>query len=158
MSDTVTVSAHDLHRLLLQFRAEVERGAREPGTWQHAVDYDRSFERLADAIDARYAAMGQEPDPRTRCNHENLVYAWPDNSLPFAWVSIRNGSADGQTSGRLRHLVPHGDPAREWKALCGFRFVAEDVARRPSSPYPDCGVCLRERRLCGIPVQEEGLR
>ncbi|GAB3180990.1 hypothetical protein [Streptomyces incanus] len=44
------VGQHDLARLLLMFRSLVRK--QEPGSWDHMRDYDLSFERLADAVDA----------------------------------------------------------------------------------------------------------
>lgn len=146
-SDMVTVSAHDLHRLLLQFRAELERRGARPGGWHHAGDWDESFERLADVIDARLLAKGGGRDTRTRCHHDSPVYVWPDDSS-VTWVSLRRGSA--HTSARLRHLVPQGDPVRRWKTLCGFHFIEEDLVKRPGSLYPQCETCEREQWLRGI--------
>ncbi|MEV6132024.1 hypothetical protein AB0M05_35435 [Streptomyces violaceusniger] len=39
-----------MKRLLLMFRSLVRE--QEPGSWEHMRDYDLSFERLADAVDA----------------------------------------------------------------------------------------------------------
>jgi len=55
-SNTVRVGQHDLARLLLMFRSLVRD--QEPGSWEHMRDYDLSFERLADAMDA--AAQTQQ--------------------------------------------------------------------------------------------------
>jgi hypothetical protein len=63
-TDTVRVRRQDLARLLLQFRAEVERPGRSL-PWSHMHDYDMSFERLADAVNyARsVAAYGTDRGP-----------------------------------------------------------------------------------------------
>ncbi|MFJ4576781.1 hypothetical protein ACIP4W_36355 [Streptomyces sp. NPDC088846] len=47
---TVRVGQHDLARLLLMFRLVMRE--QPPGKWKHMDDYDLSFERLADAVDA----------------------------------------------------------------------------------------------------------
>ena len=142
MTDEVKVSAHDLHRLLLEFRAQLKHGDHRPaGYWHHAVDYDKSFERLADIIDARLIAAGLGPDSRTRCQHDNPVYGWPDGPVAVTWVNIR--------SPRLRHLAGGEDRLQRFKALCGLTFVDEDMVDRPSAPYQRCDVCLREQRLRG---------
>ena len=151
MTGTVRVDAHDLHRLLLEFRAQLERHERPVsyrGGWQHACDYDKSFERLADIIDANLATDGDGPDPRTRCRRDLPVYDWPEDPGPLAWVHVTAGSMDGQTRPRLRHLVPAEGP-RRYRTLCGFRFATEDVATS-GGRYPRCVVCARERRVRGL--------
>lgn len=158
MSDTVRVQVHDLHRLLLEFRRQLERGSKTAhsyrGSWQHAVDYDNSFERLADLVDAHLVAAGCEPDPRTRCNHDNPVYTWPEDSGPVAWVSVTAGSIDGWTGPRLQHLAREADARGQWKALCGFTFHEDDIATDPRPGYRRCGVCKREQRLRGVSVDD----
>ncbi|MEV6029390.1 hypothetical protein [Streptomyces sp. NPDC052036] len=81
-SDTLRVGRHDLERLLLEFRALV--GKQEPGSWSHMKDYDLSFERLADAVDAaaqaRQGARWKGPDLRMRCTSTEAVYDWPDGA------------------------------------------------------------------------------
>jgi hypothetical protein len=47
---TVRVAQHDLARLLLMFRKLMRE--QPPGKWKHVDDYDLSFERPADAVDA----------------------------------------------------------------------------------------------------------
>jgi len=155
MTGTVRVQVRDLHRLLLEFRAQLER-SRGPvsykGGWHHGVDYDRSFERLADIIDACLAAGGCEPDPRTRCQH-GRIYRWPADPESVTWVNVSAGSFAGDIDPRLRHLAAPGDQLagahESYTALCGFTFVGEDIA---SIGYRRCGVCVRERRLRGVPI------
>lgn len=159
VSETVKVLAHDLHRLLLEFRAQVERGDRPPGGrrggWHHAVDYDKSFERLADTIDVHLKAAGCPPDPRTRCQHDNPVYSWPESPRSVAWINVSAGPVSGDTGPRLRHLAA-SDTFTRFKALCGFTFVNEDIAG-PDAGYRRCGVCVREQQLLrdGIIVRSE---
>jgi hypothetical protein len=149
--DTVKVSAHDLHRLLLEFRAQIERGKHAPGGylggWHHAVDYDRSFERLADIVDAHLVAAGDEPDPRTRCQQDNPVYRWPDSPQSVTWTDVESGAIIGDAGPRLRHLAA-ADGRGRFTTLCGFTFVDEDIAE-PGVSYRRCGVCVREQRLRG---------
>lgn len=61
-SNTVRVGQHDLARLLLMFRSLARK--QEPGSCEHMRDYDLSFERLADAVDAAAQAR-QGPAGRT---------------------------------------------------------------------------------------------
>ena len=144
---TIEVPAHDLHRLLLAFRAAIESGAKPDG-WAHAADWDWSFERLSDILDAQRIASGHQADPRTRCQHTS-AYTWPPVNGPAQWICIRasKGSAE-------RHLVIE-DARRHplGRAVCGFRFADEDIVKRPRAAYRPCGLCEREQRLQGIEVQ-----
>ncbi|HUY51663.1 MAG TPA: hypothetical protein VMV92_39165 [Streptosporangiaceae bacterium] len=151
-TDTVRVGRHDLARLLLQFRAEVERpGRRLP--WSHMHDYDKSFERLADAVDyARSVApYGTErgPDYRMRCKRAP-AYEWPgrapyDGSLVSA-VSVRPESRHGS-----HYAVLEGRGAG--RALCGFTFAREEA--RPITGGPSCAECVREHALASaLPARE----
>ncbi|MFF9022498.1 hypothetical protein [Streptomyces eurythermus] len=78
-SDTLRVGRHDLERLLLEFRKLARK--QEPGSWDHMNDYDLSFERLADAVDAatalRRGSRWEGPDLRMRCSTTEAVYTWP---------------------------------------------------------------------------------
>lgn len=81
-SRTVRVGKHDLERPLLMFRTLVSK--EEPGSWDHMRDYDLSFERLADAVDAADQALRgsgwKDPDLRLRCTTTEAVYDWPDGA------------------------------------------------------------------------------
>jgi hypothetical protein len=81
-TDTVRVGQHDLARLLLMSRSLMRE--QEPGGWDHMKDYDLSFERLADAVDAatkaRQGASWEGPDLRMRCTTTEPVYDWPDGA------------------------------------------------------------------------------
>lgn len=150
MSDIVKVRAHDLHRLLLEFRAQLERHERPVtyrGGWIHGRDYDRSFERLADIVDTWLKAGGEGPDSRTRCQPGHPVYEWPVDPGPMAWVVVTAGAAFGDIGPRLRHLAagPTG-PQAEYQSLCGFKFVDEDIASSGTT-YKRCTVCAREQRV-----------
>lgn len=131
----VIVRAHDLARLLLEFRALQLTSGQE---WSHMHDYDISFERLADVLDAH-----GEPDPRLRCGHHSAV-EWPEDDPAASWYDIRDVSDTAPV--RHRHLAA-ARGGGFYDAFCGFWFAADDIVRSPSTPYPECPVCLRERRL-----------
>jgi hypothetical protein len=128
------VRAHDLARLLLEFRSLQLTSGQD---WSHMHDYDISFERLADVLDAH-----GRPDPRLRCGHQSAV-KWP--KAPGAgWYDIR--VASDAAPARHRHLATaRGDGF--YDAFCGFWFAAGDIVRSPGTPYPNCPVCLRDQRL-----------
>lgn len=138
-SNTVRVGQHDLARLLLMFRSLVRD--QEPGSWEHMRDYDLSFERLADAVDA--AAQAQQgdrwkgPDLRMRCTTTDPVYDWPDRA-PYDGETTATWNIPGYGS----HAA---DDAEDRKALCGF-WWAEGEGRRVSG-LPDCRECRREVQL-----------
>jgi hypothetical protein len=137
----VEISGHDLHRLLLQFREEIERDNR-PNSWRHADDYDRSFENLADIVDAWNAEMGHEPDPRIRCNHSNPVYTWP-GEITGEWVNIRDtGAPHPQRKGR--HIAISDLRGGVCLTLCQLLYAPEDLVKRPVKPYETCQECARE--------------
>ncbi|MFI1840124.1 hypothetical protein [Streptomyces olivaceoviridis] len=139
-TDTVRVGRHDLERLLLMFRSLVRE--QEPGSWDHMRDYDRSFERLADAADAaaqaRQGARWEGPDLRLRCTTTDAVYDWPDGApydggTPVTWNVPGCGS----------HATADDDDLPT--SLCGFRWSKEEG--RPVSGLPDCPECRREVQL-----------
>lgn len=158
-TDTVRVSRHDLARLLLQFRAELERSGR-PRDWMHMVDYDTSFERLADAVDHGTAIFydapqyrresWREPDDRMRCKLTD-TYVWPegrgyaDETPPVE--RITEVTWGGARRARGTHYVAAGGPVPE--TLCGFRYSSAEGRRVRAGTPPDCPVCLRERALIG---------
>jgi hypothetical protein len=145
-ADTVRVSRHALWRLLLMFRDLTERGSQR--VWVHNVDYDISFERLADILDEANAQLGTKPDPRTRCKHGEPVYEWP-SACVARWTNVRAGRAlNPELGGKLSHLAS-ADGMHSYRALCGFTFADEDVAKRPAQDYPRCATCERELQLCG---------
>ncbi|GAA2359588.1 hypothetical protein [Streptomyces cuspidosporus] len=140
-TNTVRVGHHDLERLLLMFRSLVRE--QEPGSWEHMRDYDLSFERLADAVDAAAKAWQgsrwEGPDLRLRCTTTEAVYDWPDGApydggTPVTWNVPGYGSH--ATSGDSRGLPT---------SLCGFTWSTEEG--RPVSGLPDCRECLREVQL-----------
>jgi hypothetical protein len=132
----VVVRAHDLARLLFTFR-ELQRTSQD--RWIHMRDYDTSFERLADVLDAH-----GKPDPRRRCGHQPSI-TWPRERRNATWYNIRDSSYEAPA--RHRHLAAERPDGGFYDAYCGFWFVTDDIVRKPSQPYPDCPVCLREQRL-----------
>ncbi|WP_369266319.1 hypothetical protein [Streptomyces harbinensis] len=143
-SDTVRVGRHDLARLLLMFRSFAREQA--PGSWRHMDDYDVTFERLADAVDAATRARQGDrwagPDLRMRCTTTEPAYAWPagapyDGGTPAIWSVKGYGShATLQDGGGQFHT-----------GLCGFTWLEEEARR--ASGLPDCPECLREVQLGG---------
>lgn len=127
--------AHDLARLLLEFRSLQLTSAQD---WSRMHDYDISFERLADVLDAH-----GRPDPRLRCGHQSAV-EWPEHAPDADWYNIRDASDNAPA--RHRHLAA-ARGGGFYDAFCGFWFAADDIVRSPGTPYPDCPVCLREQRL-----------
>ena len=139
-SRTVRVGKHDLERLLLMFRTLVRK--EEPGSWDHMRDYDLSFERLADAVDAAdRARLGSDwkgPDLRMRCTTTEAVYDWPDGA-PYEDGTTVTWNVPGYGS----HAADATADRR--RSLCGFSW-AEGEGRRVSG-LPKCGECLREVQL-----------
>lgn len=139
-TDTLRVGRHDLERLLLEFRELMRK--QEPGSWRHMEDYDLSFERLADAVDAatqaRRGARWEGPDLRMRCTTPEAVYEWPEGA-PYEGGTTVTWNVPGHGS----HAT---DPAEDpTTSLCGFRW-AEGEGRRVSG-LPDCRECRREVQL-----------
>ncbi|WP_234432671.1 MULTISPECIES: hypothetical protein [unclassified Streptomyces] len=141
-TDTLRVGRHDLERLLLEFRELMRK--QEPGSWKHMQDYDLSFERLADAVDAataaRRGARWEGPDLRMRCTTPEAAYIWPkgapyDGGTPVVWNVLGYGSH--ATSSDPRRPRP--------KALCGFSWSTQEG--RVVDGLPDCRECLREVQL-----------
>lgn len=141
---TVRVDQHDLARLLLMFRSLMRE--QKPGSWDHMRDYDLSFERLADAVDAssqiRYARHWTGPDLRMRCTTTEPVYDWPngapyDGEATFTWMVPGYGSH--ATKDERFRGVTH-------TALCGFSWAKGDKPRRVEA-LPDCAECRREVQL-----------
>ncbi|PJM80704.1 hypothetical protein CH313_27320 [Streptomyces sp. TSRI0384-2] len=120
--------------------------SQSPGSWEHMRDYDRSFERLADAVDAgsqmRDGRRWEGPDLRMRCTTTEPVYEWPDGApydggAPAVWQVPGYGThatADECTESGMS------------RALCGFGWVEEDRPRLVSR-LPDCAECRREVQL-----------
>ncbi|WP_245962281.1 hypothetical protein, partial [Streptomyces ardesiacus] len=142
-TNTVRVDQHDLARLLLMFRSLMRQ--QRPGRWKHMHDFDLSFERLADAVDAsselRYGKRWTEPDVRMRCTTTEAAYEWPngapyDGEATFTWLVPGYGShATKDESFQVTH-----------KALCGFSWV-KDVKPRRVEGRPACPECRREVQL-----------
>ncbi|OIV38731.1 hypothetical protein BIV57_04365 [Mangrovactinospora gilvigrisea] len=117
------------------------------GEWEHMHDYDASFEKLADAVDAAHRALahGQRggwmgPDLRMRCTTTDAVYTWPecapyDKRATIAWNVTGCGS----------HAA---DPDDGPRALCGFRWTEQEG--RIIDGLPDCGECRREVQLGAV--------
>lgn len=129
-TDTVRVPVSALARLLLQFRTELESRATEGGRWRHMHDYDKDFERLADAVDVARQGRGK-PDPRLRCKR-TPVYEWPERGTEIQAVRIAGGYGT--------HYVAVGGKRKQ--ALCGLWFTSGEARRVAGSP--ECAVCLRE--------------
>jgi len=136
-TDTVRVKRHDLARLLLQFRSL--QAKQEPGRWLHMHDYDISFERLADAVDAAdQARQGRRwtgPDYRMRCTTDPL-YVWPEGTPhdgPVTTVHIPDYGS---------HYVL--DPTSV-TALCGFTWAPEEGTS--TNDEATCAECRREHQL-----------
>ncbi|MFJ6725422.1 MULTISPECIES: hypothetical protein [unclassified Streptomyces] len=107
-------------------------------------DYDLSFERLADGVDAaaeaRLGASWEGPDLRMRCTTPEAVCTWPevapyDGGRPV----VRNVRGYGvhATASDPRRPLP--------RALCGFSCSTEKG--RVVEGMPDCRECLREIQL-----------
>jgi hypothetical protein len=151
-TDTVRVSRHDLARLLLQFREELEK--RGDRAWLHMVDYDKSFERLADAVDygrAPFAALNQMtyegPDYRMRCKR-SPVYGWhehyaPDASQPVEAVRLRAA----RYGSHYAYRENRGGEYSSGIALCGFSFAWKEDGAKLIEGEPSCRECVREKAL-----------
>jgi hypothetical protein len=143
-TDTVRVGRHDLYRLLLQFREEVERPGRSR-PWSHMHDYDKSFERLADAIDyvRRVSPHGTDrgPDYRMRCKR-GPAYHWPSGA-PYDGSRVSAVSVRPERKHGSHYAVQetHGLGT----ALCDFTFTSEEA--RPITGRPSCPECIREHAL-----------
>jgi hypothetical protein len=130
---TVRVAQRDLARLLLMFRKLMRE--QPPGKWKHVDDYDLSFERPADAVDAssqiRYdkrwtglAARRWEPSPGTSC-------------LPAVGGTGQRMTASGcSRRGATPEWTPAGDARR---TLTSFRGSGGRAARV-------CGIVVSTRR------------
>ncbi|WP_406486234.1 hypothetical protein [Streptomyces sp. NBC_01563] len=138
---TVRVAQHDLARLLLMFRKLMRE--QPPSKWKHMDDYDLSFERLADAVDAssqiRCGKRWTGPDLRMRCTTTEPVYRWPggapyDGGATFTWTVPGYGSHATKDE-RFRGITH--------TALCGFSWRKDDRPRRVGE-LPDCPECRRE--------------
>lgn len=140
-TETVRVGRHDLERLLLEFRSLVRE--QEPGSWDHMDDYDLSFERLADAVDAgakaRRGTRWEGPDLRLRCTTTEDVYGWPEGA-PYDGGTTVTWNVPGYGS----HATDD-DFTDLLTSLCGFRWSAEEGRRVKG--LPDCRECLREVQL-----------
>jgi hypothetical protein len=84
-------------------------------------DYDLSFERLADAVDAaaaaRQGARWQGPDLRMRCTTGDAVYEWPEGA-PYEGGTTVTWKVRGYGS----HAT--SDDEEDWfVSLCGFRWA-----------------------------------
>ncbi|MET8748306.1 hypothetical protein [Streptomyces sp. NPDC004728] len=120
-NDTVRVGRHDLARLLLEFRSLVRK--QEPGSWDHMDDYDLSFERLADAVDAgakvRRGTHWEGPDLRLRCTTTEDVYGWPEGA-PYDGGTTVTWNVPG--------YVP--TPPTTTSRTCSHRWAASGGRRR----------------------------
>lgn len=93
-TDMLRVSRHDLARLLLQFRTELERDRTR--AWSHMAGYDISFERLADAVEharahlpsgLRTGGSQNSDDRRSGLGKPRLARISPGTSQRLAWAS-----------------------------------------------------------------------
>ncbi|MFF9526871.1 hypothetical protein ACF1DV_33570 [Streptomyces achromogenes] len=118
----------------------------KPGSWEHVRDYDLSFERLADAVDAssqiRYGKRWTGPDLRMRCTTTEPVYYWPegapyDGEATFTWMVPAYGSHASEDE--QADLYSN-------TALCGFYWVKGDRPRRAPAGLP--GVPARGPARC----------
>lgn len=143
-NDTVRVRQHDLARLLLMFRSLTQE--RGPGAWAHMVDYDRSFERLADAVDAagqlRDGSRWKGPDLRMRCTTTEAVYRWP-RGAPYDGGTASTWNVTGYGS---HATCDEGEKLPT--ALCGFSWSEEEGQR--AIGLPDCLECRREVQLGSV--------
>ncbi|OEV13295.1 hypothetical protein AN218_04235 [Streptomyces nanshensis] len=130
-----------MERLLLEFRSLVR--AQPAGSWEHMRDYDLSFERLADAVDAsaqaQQGARWKGPDLRMRCTTGDAVYDWPEGS-PYDGGTTVTWNIPGYGS----HATPD-DEHLSIHALCGFHWAQGEG--RTVSGLPDCHECRREIQL-----------
>ncbi|WP_233414888.1 hypothetical protein [Streptomyces sp. N35] len=138
---TVRLRHHDLARLLLMFR-ELMRD-QKPGEWQHMHDYDVSFERLADVVDAAsqasYGKHWDGPDLRMRCTTTEAVYEWPEGA-PYDGEATFTWNVPGYGSHTTDEEEVH---AYANTGLCGFSWAKDDKPRRVAG-LPDCPECRRE--------------
>lgn len=142
-TDTLRVNRLDLCRLLLTFRELAEQQDRR--AWTHMEDYDVSFERLADAVDATnqvfFGRRWSGPDYRMRCDLSD-AYQWPKGA-PYDGGEVTTVRVQDED---LRadcgsHYVPA--PMGRWpRALCGFGFAPQEA--KPAAGEPDCPECRRE--------------
>ncbi|MDU9000892.1 hypothetical protein [Streptomyces mirabilis] len=106
-------------------------------------DYDLSFERLADAVDAaaesRQCARWEGHDLRMRCTATESVYEWPEGA-PYDGGTAATCNVPGYGS-----HVASDDEEDRLTSLCGFTW-AEGESRRVSG-LPDCRECQREIQL-----------
>lgn len=135
---TVRVGVHDLARLLLQLREEMGRGDRRR-PWHHMADWDKSFERLADAVDyGGSRSFNWSRDLRMRCDLSE-TYQWPEGA-PYDGGPVEAVTVKGYGS----HYVPRSGRQHP-RALCGLMFAPEEGKRNTTAPT--CPVCVREREF-----------
>ena len=142
LGGTVDVRLHDLDRLLLMWRALVEGEPLEYSyPWKHMHDYDQSFERLADVVEAGRAALrGGKPDPRLRCK-PGAPYEWPE-ARPHRQLQHSRPRPRGlfEAGGRGRDAVrravhhPRGRPGH-----CASAHMHGLPARGASGPRDERG-------------------
>ncbi|MFE0778111.1 hypothetical protein [Streptomyces sp. NPDC058861] len=106
-------------------------------------DYDLSFERPADAVDAgteaRQGERWEGPDLRLRCTTTDDVYEWPE-CAPYNGGTTVTWTVRGYGS----HAAEDDDPDL-LMALCGFKWSPQEGRR--TKALPSCRECLREVRL-----------
>ncbi|MEU9005803.1 hypothetical protein [Streptomyces sp. NPDC048551] len=140
-TNTVRVGQHDLARLLLMFRTLMRE--QRPGRWKHMDDFDLSFERLADAVDAamelRQGKRWSGPDLRMRCTTTEAAYTWP-NGAPYEGGTPVTWKVPGYDS----HAVAERS-RRRTMSLYGFSWGENEG--RAVEGLPECRECLREVQL-----------
>lgn len=118
---------------------------RPPGSWDHMRDYDLSFERLADAVDAaaaaRQGARWEGLDLRLRCTTTDAVYDWPEGA-PYDGETPDTWNVPGYGSHSTEDTEARGGLLR---AQCSFSWAKEEG--RIVSGLPDCRECRREVQL-----------
>ncbi|MFF0550834.1 hypothetical protein ACFYUL_17940 [Streptomyces sp. NPDC004311] len=144
---TVRVHVHDLARLLLQFRTELERGRSAGdgrGSWEHGHDYDKSFEHLADIVDSTGVFP---PDGRMRCK-SHPVYEWPNRPAYREGAELVAVAVAGHGTHYREARAPR-DLFRPGITLCGFHYAKEE--ERPAKKPVTCTTCVREYEVM-VPI------
>lgn len=133
---TVEVGRRDLARMMLMLRGSLERSEHDPPRWNrkwiHGLDYDRSFEALADAVE-----VVAGPNPRLRCKGRHQLYQFEDYSTTRPITSVLK--YDG---------VGHASWWDSWDfvySVCGVTGAKGDrVPKLRNLGQITCPTCIRE--------------